>query len=55
MTPLLVCIIALIVPVVIICIICAAVKLFNFEHVKLSANVLKLVTFSFSVKGRGDQ
>jgi len=54
-TPLLVCIIALIVPVVIICIICAAVKLFNLEHVKLSANVLKLVTFSFSVKGRGDQ
>lgn len=55
MTPLLVCIIALIVPVVIICIICAAVKLFNLEHVKLSANVLKLVTFSFSVKSRGDQ
>jgi len=31
---------------------CAAVKVFDLEHVNLKANVWKLANFSFTVKGR---
>jgi hypothetical protein len=49
LTPLLILIIVLVVA------LCAAVRLFNLEHVDLSANILKIVTFSFSAKSRPQQ
>ena len=52
LTPLLILIIAVIALVVVLC---AAVRLFNLEHVDLSANILKIVTFSFSAKSRPQQ
>lgn len=52
LTPLLVLVIAVIALVVALC---AAVRLFNLEHVDLSANILKLVTFSFRAKSRPQQ
>jgi hypothetical protein len=33
-------------------IVCVAVRLCNLEHVDLSANILKVITFSCRVKGR---
>ncbi|WP_155763126.1 hypothetical protein [Mycobacterium colombiense] len=49
MTPLLVCLAAIIVLVIVVC---AAVRICDLDHVDLNANLLKFAAVSFSVKSR---